>query len=104
MYAKLLLIGIPVVLVGCASIVEWARKRNLPALLQLIGAGGLLIVVLTHVAETFRLFPFMGFGRPDSIGHYLDLASAVAGLSLLFAGYAARRFLRHRDSLVRGAP
>jgi len=34
----------------------------------------------------FRLFPAMGWGRPDSPGHDLDLASAVLGIGLLVAG------------------
>jgi hypothetical protein len=37
----------------------------------------LLVVVLTHVAEALHLFPAMGWGEPDSAGHYVDLASAV---------------------------
>ena len=45
-----------------------------------------MIVVLTHVAERFRLFPGMGWGLPDSPGHYLDLVSALFGSVLLIAG------------------
>ena len=52
-------------------------------LLQLIGAGCLVVVVLTHVAETFKLFPIMGWGLRTSSGHYLDLISAVLGCTLL---------------------
>jgi hypothetical protein len=37
----------------------------------------LIVVALTHVAEAFNIFPSMGWGLPDSPGHYLDLASAV---------------------------
>jgi hypothetical protein len=44
------------------------------------------IVILTHVAEWFQMFPAMGWGRPDSPGHDLDLASAVLGIGLLVAG------------------
>jgi hypothetical protein len=44
------------------------------------------IVILTHVAERFHMFPAMGWGRPDSPGHDLDLASAVLGIGLLVAG------------------
>ena len=46
----------------------------------------LVIVVLTHVAETIHVFPGMGWGLPDSPGHYLDLVSAVLGSILLIAG------------------
>jgi hypothetical protein len=54
--------------------------------LQLFGAACLIIVVLTHVAEALHLFPGMGWGQPDSPGHYLDLASAILGCTLLLIG------------------
>ena len=67
--------------------------------LMLFGAVCLTIVVLTHVAETFGLFPSMGWGQPDSAGHYLDLASAILGCTLfpvgLIASFIARRAGRH---------
>ena len=46
----------------------------------------LVIVVFTHVAERLHIFPGMGWGLPDSPGHYLDLVSAVLGSMLLIAG------------------
>jgi succinate dehydrogenase/fumarate reductase cytochrome b subunit len=55
--------------------------------LMLLGAGCLIIVVLTHVCETFRLFPAMGWGLKHSPGHYLDLGAAALGLAFLPAGY-----------------
>ncbi len=58
--------------------------------LALIGCGSLLVVVFAHVAERFDIFPFMGWGLPDSPGHYLDLISAIAGVALLLGGLAAR--------------
>ena len=55
--------------------------------LMALGAGCLVIVVLTHVCEAFHLFPVMGWGLKDSPGHYLDLGAAALGLALLPAGY-----------------
>jgi hypothetical protein len=54
--------------------------------LLVFGFGCLVVVVLTHIAEEFKLFPVMGWGLPDSPGHYLDLISAVLGIVLLIAG------------------
>ena len=51
--------------------------------LLLSGFVCLVIVVLTHVAEMLNVFPGMGWGLPDSPGHYLDLVSAVLGCILL---------------------
>ena len=48
----------------------------------------LLVVVLTHVAERFDVFPAMGWGLPDSPGHYLDFVSAMLGSMFLIVGVA----------------
>jgi hypothetical protein len=53
---------------------------------QFAGVLCLAIVVLTHVAEHFGIFPSMGWGLPDSPGHYLDLVSAIIGCLLLPVG------------------
>ena len=53
--------------------------------LLLLGFICLVIVVLTHVAEMLQIFPDMGWGLPNSRGHYLDLVSAVLGSTLLIA-------------------
>jgi hypothetical protein len=45
----------------------------------------LIVVVLTHVAERFHILPAMGWGLPNSPGHYLDLTSAVLGIALSVA-------------------
>jgi len=55
-------------------------------LFLLFGLACLLIVVLTHVAETFQIFPAMRWGMPNSAGHYLDLVSAILGVTLLLLG------------------
>jgi uncharacterized membrane protein len=52
----------------------------------LLGFACLVIVVFTHVAERLHLFPSVGWGLPDSPGHYLDLVSIVLGCALLIAG------------------
>jgi hypothetical protein len=53
------------------------RMRNLWRLMQLLGLTCLVMVVLTHVAEAYRVFPAMGWGRPTSAGYYLDLGSRL---------------------------
>ena len=58
-------------------------------LLLLAGCCFLVVMALTHVAERLQLLPSMGWGLPDSPGHYLDLISAIAGMALLvMAGVA----------------
>jgi hypothetical protein len=58
-----------------------ARSR----ILGLAGCACLLVVALTHVAEHWKILPRMGWGLPNSPGHYLDLFSAIAGIGLLLA-------------------
>ena len=54
--------------------------------LLLFGFVCLTVMVFIHVAEGLHLFSRMGWGLPDSPGHYLDFASAVLGGTLLIAG------------------
>ena len=60
----------------------------------LFGLACLLIVVLTHVAEAVHIFPAMGWGLPNSVGHYLDLVSAILGVTLLLLGFITRALTR----------
>ena len=66
--------------------------------LILLGAGCLLIVVLTHVCERFHLFPVMGWGLKHSPGHYLDLSAAILGLAFLLQDISLRSRPRTRAS------
>jgi hypothetical protein len=58
--------------------------------LVLAGCACLIVVALTHVAERFAFLPWMGWGQPDSPGHYLDLACAIAGFALLLSAAVVR--------------
>jgi uncharacterized membrane protein len=74
-----------VLLAGSAML--FSREKTVCSLLQLLGAGGLVVVAVTHVAEALRWFPWMRWGLEDGAGHYLDLVSAVLGLALFPTGY-----------------
>lgn len=87
----LIAIGVTVGVILCISIFQFMTNRTLRRLLQLLGAASWTVVVLIHVAETYELFPDMGFGQPNSLGHYLDLTTAILGLILLPLGYAGSR-------------
>jgi hypothetical protein len=60
--------------------------------LALAGIFCLVIVTLTHVAEHWRILAGMGWGLPDSPGHYLDLVSAILGIGLLLAALLWREY------------
>jgi hypothetical protein len=73
-----------VLILGTAA--WFSRRKSMSALLMMTGATCLLTVVLTHVCEALHWFPWMRWGEEHSVGHYLDLSSAILGLLLLFAG------------------
>ena len=81
---------------GAAAL--FVRGRSLYSFLQLIGTGFLVVVVLTHIAEALRLLPWMHWGLEHSIGHYVDLWSAVLGLTLFPTGYLLQALTRRRWS------
>jgi hypothetical protein len=80
-------IALPVGMFLVVSVSRIVKARTASALFQLLGASCLGVVVLTHVAETLRIVPSMGWGESNSVGHYTDLASAVLGMTLLLAAW-----------------
>jgi len=96
--ATLVVIGVPVCAAFVASIMLFAKEKTTWSFLQLFGAGCLVVVVATHIAEAFHLFPRMNWGLPNSAGHYVDLISAVSGLILFPLGYISRTLAKRRNS------
>jgi hypothetical protein len=84
---KALLALLPACALLAGSAFLFFRERSLCSFLQLFGAACLLVVVLSHVCEAARLFPSMRWGRPDSVGHYVDFWSAALGLTFFPLGY-----------------
>jgi hypothetical protein len=84
---KALLVLVPAGLLFAWLVVLFLGRKTLCSFLQLLGTGGLLVVGLTHVFEALDLLPWMQWGSPDSVGHYLDFWSAVLGVTLLSVGY-----------------
>jgi hypothetical protein len=61
-------------------------RQKLVRLLLSAGCACLIVMALTHVAERLHILPGMGWGLPDSPGHYLDLFSVISGVALLLVG------------------
>ena len=78
-------IGVPILLLFILAGRRFMHAPTLTGLFLVLGAGSLLVMVLTHLAEGLRLFPFMGWGQRHSPGHYLDLGSVYAGIAFLVA-------------------
>jgi hypothetical protein len=84
---KALVALLPAGMLFSGSVVLFLRGKSVSSFLQLLGAGCLVVVVLTHVAEALHLFPWMHWGQEHSAGHYLDFSGAVLGLTLFPIGY-----------------
>jgi hypothetical protein len=97
-YAILLGIGIPVCILFSGAAILFFKVKTACSLLQLLGAGCLMVVVLAHVSETLHLLPWMHWGVANSIGHYVDFWSAVLGLTMFPAGYLCHALMKRNGS------
>jgi hypothetical protein len=93
--AKALVALVPAGILYVGSVVLFLRERTPGSSLQPLGAGFLVMVVLTHLCEGLHLFPGMDWGAEHSVGHYLDLWSAGLGLTLFPVGYLLHALKRH---------
>jgi len=84
---KALVAFVPASLLLSGSAILFLRQRSLYPFMQLLGAGCIVGVVLTHLCEALQWLPGMHWGLEHSAGHYVDLAGAVFGLTLFPAGY-----------------
>src|SRR5438093_3685563 len=95
---KSLIAFVPVGILFAWSLISFVHGKAVGSFLQLLGAGCLVVVVLTHVCEALHLLPFMHWGSPSSMGHDLDLWSAVLGLTLCPLGYLWTRVTRKQTT------
>ena len=95
--ARALVVLAPVSVLLSGAVVSFAKKKGLWPFVQLLGAGCLMIVPLTHVCEGLGLMPWMGWGRPDSVGHYLDLSSVALGFMFFPIGYLLDALAKHQN-------
>jgi hypothetical protein len=89
---KALLALVPACALLAGSAVLFLRVRSFACFLQLFGTICLLVVIVAHVCEGLGLFPSMGWGLRGSLGHYLDLSSAILAVSLFAIGYVFHAF------------
>ena len=94
---KVLVALVPTCVLLLASAIMFIREKRAWSVLQLIGAAGLVLVVLTHLCEAVQLIPWMHWGEEYSLGHYLDLTSALLGITLFPMGYLLHAFATGRD-------
>lgn len=78
---------VPASLLLIRAVRIFIRGKTLGSLLQLLATGFLIAVIFTHLCEGLHWFAQMRWGEPHSIGHYVDLASAILAVALFAAGY-----------------
>ena len=86
---------VPACMLFSGAIVLFSRRKTVSSFLELLGAGCLVLVVLAHFSEALQWFPWMHWGGEHSAGHYLDLSSAILGLTLFPTGYLLSALPRH---------
>jgi len=79
--------SMPALMLLVGSLALFMREKAVSSVLQIVGAGCLVVAVLAHVCEAIQLFPAMRWGLEHSAGHYLDVGSAVLGLTFFPLGY-----------------
>jgi hypothetical protein len=84
---KLAIALVPVSLLLCGSVVLFRTTQSIWVSFQLLGAMFLAVVISAHICEALGIFPWMRWGSESSIGHYLDLGSALLGSTLFPLGY-----------------
>ena len=84
---KSLVTLVPTLMLVSGSVLLYSREKTLTSLAQLFGAACLLLVVLAHVCEALNVLPALRWGSDDSVGHWLDLWSAIFGVTLFPLGY-----------------
>jgi len=72
------------------SVARLLTGRSLAAALQASGIGCFAVMAATHVFEEFSLLPALGWGRPDTVGHFIDLTAAPLGVVLVAASFLLR--------------
>lgn len=98
---KALLLLLPAMALFLRSIKLFSQSKRADFLLELLGAGFLVLVVAAHLAEETHSLAGMGWGLPNTTGHYLDLSSAVLGVVLLSLGLFLEAMAKRREKKER---
>jgi hypothetical protein len=82
----LLSLAAALVFFGVSGVLFLTRRGLYPAL-QALGLGCFGVMALTHVFQEFSLLDSLGWGQPHSVGHFIDLAAALLGVTLVTTSF-----------------
>jgi hypothetical protein len=100
MHVKLveaLIAMVPACALLAGALVLFFKGKTVCTFLQVVGAGCLVVIVVTHICEALHLFPSMGWGQTNSVGHYVSVCAAVLALTLFPAGYLIHAITKRRS-------
>ena len=80
----------------------YITRRDLGSALLATGIGWFGIMALTHFFESFSILPAFGWGRPHSVGHFMDLAAALLGITFVSIGFVVHRRAAPSNNRWRG--
>ena len=78
------------------SIALFLTRRGFVSALQAMGISCFAVMALTHVFEAFSILPALGWGKPHSVGHFIDLVAALLGVTLVTTSFLLRYVRRDR--------
>ena len=84
------------------AVALFMTRRDLGSILLALGIGSFGIMALTHVFESFSILPSFGWGQPHSIGHIIDLAAALLGVTFVGISFLLRRRVAPSNNRWRG--
>ena len=84
---KALIALLPICILLAASGVMFAKQRRLWSVLQLLGAAGMMLIVLAQLCEALQILPWMRWGQEHSTGHYVDLLVGIVGITFFPLGF-----------------
>jgi len=62
-------------------------RRSFGSVLLALGLGCFGVMALTHVFEAFSILPALGWGKPHSAGHFIDLVAALLGVTFVMTSF-----------------
>ena len=77
------------------SVTLFLTRRGVVSGLQALGIGCFGIMALTHFFEAFSILPAFGWGQPHTIGHLIDLVSALLGVTFVVTSFLLWRWTQH---------
>jgi hypothetical protein len=85
------------------AVALFMTRRDLASVSLALGIGSFGIMALTHVFESFSILPSFGWGQSHSVGHMIDLAAALLGVTFVGIRFLLRRRVAPSKTSLEGS-